>query len=177
MMHQPLAAVGVGRAAWLPDIPRQRLLPDGFDHAGQEYAAAVWAAMSPSARLACRRIMIVEDEQIIAWHLGEIVERLGFKVCGSAMSETEAVTLALESRPDLILMDVWLGRGGDGVDAARTIHRHFQVPIVFCSAYTDEPETLARMRGAGAAGILSKPIMPKVLGAMLSKIFVPPDAT
>ncbi len=177
MMHQPLATVGVGRAAWLAGIPRQRLQPDGFDPAGQEYAAAVWAAMSPSARLACRRIMIVEDELIIAWHLGEIVERLGCKVCGSAMSESEAVTLALESRPDLILMDVWLGRGGDGVDAARTIHRHFQVPIVFCSAYTNDPETLARMQGADAAGILSKPIMPKVLGTLLSRIFAAPDAT
>jgi CheY-like chemotaxis protein len=93
------------------------------------------------------------------------------------MSEAEAVSLALESRPDLILMDVRLGRGGDGVDAARTIHAHFPVPIVFCSAYTDQPETLARMQEADAAGILSKPILPKVLGTLLSRIFATPDAT
>jgi CheY-like chemotaxis protein len=176
MTHQPRAAVSAGPAARPADRPRPRLLLDGFAYGGQEYAAAVWAAMSPSARAACRRILIVEDELIIAWHLGEMVERLGFQVCGSAMSEAEAVSLALESRPDLILMDVRLGRGGDGVDAARAIHTHFPVPVVFCSAYTDQPETLARMREAGAAGILSKPIMPKVLGTLLSRIFATPDA-
>jgi CheY-like chemotaxis protein len=151
-------------------------LPSGWQAAAQHAcAAAMWSAMSHSARLACRRILIVEDELIIAWHLGEIVEQLGCEICGSATTEAEAVRLALTSRPDLVLMDVRLGRGGDGIMAAQRIRAMLSVPIVFCSAYASDPVTLERMRAAGAAGILAKPILPDQLGAMLSRIFRAPD--
>lgn len=114
------------------------------------------------------RILVVEDELIIAWQLSLMVEDLGYEVCGTAADEPEAVRLALEAWPDVVLMDVQLARDGDGIRAAATIRAALRLPVVFCTAYAADPSSRARMAAAGAAGVLSKPVLPAALGGAIA---------
>lgn len=123
------------------------------------------------------RILIVEDEAIIAWQLAEMVEQLGYEVSGTVASEEEAVQAAVDTRPDLILMDVRLRGGGDGISAAETIRRHSHVPIVFCTAYATDMPLRGRMNAVGAAGVLSKPTAFEALKNTLGAVLEPPTAS
>jgi len=102
-------------------------------------------------------ILIVEDERIIALDLRSKLGRLGYKVTGLAHSGAEAVKLALELRPDLVLMDIILDNGFDGIEAARRIREQMDVPIVFVSACNDIP-TKERARQLGCSSFVSKPV-------------------
>jgi CheY-like chemotaxis protein len=66
-------------------------------------------------------VLIVEDEPIIGFEVETMIKSLGHSVVGMASNETEAVRLGLKMQPDLILMDVRLGRGPDGIEAANRI--------------------------------------------------------
>jgi CheY-like chemotaxis protein len=81
------------------------------------------------------RILIVEDEQIIAADLRNKLQRLGHDVVGMAIAGEEAVSMAEELRPDLVLMDVQLDGKMNGTDAARTIQRRTGAPIIFITAF------------------------------------------
>jgi CheY-like chemotaxis protein len=105
------------------------------------------------------RILIVEDEVIIAWELSELLRQLGHEPLGIALDAAEAVEMAARLAPDLVLMDVRLRRGDDGVTAAEAIQARRPVRVVFATAYAQDPQTRARMLAANAAGILSKPIL------------------
>jgi CheY-like chemotaxis protein len=82
-------------------------------------------------------ILIVEDEKILAADLESKLRRLGYRVDGIATSGEEAVRLAQERAPSLILMDVRLSGTMDGVEAARRIRAKTPVPIVYLTAYSD----------------------------------------
>jgi CheY-like chemotaxis protein len=82
-----------------------------------------------------RRLLIVEDEVMVAWALVETVHELGWKVCATVTTEHEAVEAASHLKPDAILMDYRLAEGGDGLLAARRIREATDVPIIFCTAY------------------------------------------
>jgi len=83
------------------------------------------------------RILIVEDEGIICLSLRLQMERLGFVVVGCAATANQAITLALEHRPNVIFMDIRLGGDGDGIAVAKTIRDTFQTVLIFMSAYED----------------------------------------
>ena len=102
------------------------------------------------------RILIVEDETIVALDLRMRVEALGYTVAALAHSGARAVQLAEEHRPDLVLMDIHLGEGMDGIEAATLIRDRLHAPVVFITAYAD-PDTLERARGATPYGYLVKP--------------------
>jgi CheY-like chemotaxis protein len=106
----------------------------------------------------------------VAWELETLMEDLGHLVCGTAASQAGAIEAARRDAPDLILMDVNLGRGGNGIDAAEEIRRDLAVPIVFCTAYSDSPPLVARMEAVGAAEILGKPISTERLRTVLRRI-------
>jgi CheY-like chemotaxis protein len=114
------------------------------------------------------RVLVVEDEAIIAWQLEIMLEDLGYAVAGIASDAPDAVRLALETRPDAILMDVRLGPGQDGVAAAREILARQAVPIVFCTAFADDAGTAARIRALGGS-IIAKPVDAAVLQAALGR--------
>jgi two-component system, response regulator PdtaR len=82
-------------------------------------------------------ILIVEDEKILAADLENKLRQLGYRVDGIASSGEEAVRLAQEREPSLILMDVRLSGTMDGVEAARRIQAKTPVPIVYLTAYSD----------------------------------------
>jgi CheY-like chemotaxis protein len=110
--------------------------------------------------------MIVEDELISALYLEELLISLGISVIATASSEPEAVALIERLRPDFVLMDIRLARGGDGVQAARTVHQRTGIRSLFVTAHTDAG-TVARTEAAAPLGFLSKPYGPEQLTAAL----------
>ena len=81
------------------------------------------------------RIIVVEDEAIIACDLRERLQGLGYQVPAMAASGEDAVAAARKHRPDLVLMDIGL-RGMDGITAGDIINRELHIPIFFMSAYS-----------------------------------------
>lgn len=102
------------------------------------------------------RILVVEDEQIVAMDIERGLRRMGYGIAGVAASGAEAIQLAEKTRPDLVLMDVQLKGGIDGVEAARGILARHNIPVVFLTAYADEV-TLRRAKSVGPFGYLLKP--------------------
>ena len=102
------------------------------------------------------KILVVEDERITALDIQETLTDLGYRVPAVAASGEEAVQKALETRPDLVLMDVMLKGDTDGIDAAGRIRARLNIPVVYLTAYTDE-HTLARARPSAPFGYLVKP--------------------
>ena len=82
-----------------------------------------------------KRVLIVEDEQIIATDLCNKVKRIGYDVVGIAIAGEEAISMAEQSKPDLVLMDVQLEGAMSGIDAARMIQERFNCPIIFITAF------------------------------------------
>lgn len=80
------------------------------------------------------RILIVEDEALIAMDLEFLVEAMGHLVCGVAARAEEAIRLAADQSPDLILMDVQLAGGDSGIEAARVIAESLGIPILLVTA-------------------------------------------
>lgn len=101
-------------------------------------------------------ILIVEDEAIIARGIELRLKRLGYQVAGLAFSGEEGVAKATELQPDLILMDIHLGRGMDGLEAADRIRVRCQIPVVFLTAYSDEA-TVERAKNTDPFGYILKP--------------------
>ncbi len=97
------------------------------------------------------RVLIVENEPIIALLFAEVLEEMGHVVCGSATTQDEAVRAAASLQPDLIIADVRLSEG-TGIDAIRTIEQAGFVPHVFVSGNVLDPALLNP-----AAGVLHKP--------------------
>ncbi len=101
-------------------------------------------------------ILVVEDESIVALDLQVRLEGMGYRVVGVAHSGEEGVRLAHDLSPELVLMDIHLGEGIDGIEAATRIRTSQDLPIVFLTAYADE-HTLARAKSAAPYGYLVKP--------------------
>lgn len=101
-------------------------------------------------------ILIVEDENIVALDVKNRLKKLGYQVAGRAATGQEAIDLAAESRPGLILMDIRLKGDMDGITAAEEIRARFDVPIVYLTAYSDEA-TLQRAKITEPYGYLLKP--------------------
>src|SRR3712207_526549 len=86
------------------------------------------------------RVLVVEDELIVAWELGEAVAQLGHESLGVAVDGAEALEMAGSLRPDLVLMDVNLRGGDDGIAAAEAIRTALPpARVVFVTAYADDP--------------------------------------
>lgn len=117
-----------------------------------------------------RTALVVEDEALIAMLLCDMLEALGFTVCGSAADSDRAVALAEAHRPDLVLMDVRLRGASDGIEAAREIRARAGSRIIFITA-SREPATVDRAEAFEAAGLLFKPIRPQDLEAAIARAF------
>jgi two-component system, cell cycle sensor histidine kinase and response regulator CckA len=102
------------------------------------------------------RILVVEDERIVAMDLAATLQELGYEVVGMATRGEDAVQRAAELQPELILMDVRLAGKLDGIQAAEIIHRSRDVPVVYLTAHSDN-ETLRRAAATAASGYLVKP--------------------
>lgn len=106
--------------------------------------------------MAGEKILVVEDEAVVARDLEQTLTRLGYNVVGVAQFAAEAVGKAAESHPDLVLMDISLQGDKDGVQAAEVIGQRFGTPVVFLTAHTDKA-TVARAQAAKPSGYIVKP--------------------
>lgn len=103
------------------------------------------------------RIMIVEDEAISAQALGKSMVRLGYEVVAIVDNGDHAVDLAISLLPDLILMDVTLNGGMDGISAANCICQQLDIPIIFLTAHGDDA-TFSRTKMSNSFAFLEKPV-------------------
>ena len=103
-----------------------------------------------------RRIMIVEDEQIVAQDLAIMVEHLGYTVSAVLDSGKDALETAKKERPDLALMDIVLPGEMDGIEAASKLRRDHHLPIIYLTAYADG-ETIQRAKQTEPHGYILKP--------------------
>lgn len=116
---------------------------------------------SPSTRV---RILVVEDEAILARDLRETLRDLGYGVVGLASSASEAVEMAREHAPDLVLSDIRMPGDENGIDAAGTITDELDIPVVFLTAYADR-DTLRRVTRTEPYGYILKPFDTRELEA------------
>ena len=91
-----------------------------------------------------RRALIVEDETLFAMGLAVDMQALGFATCELAANGQDAFLKAMEDQPDIVLMDVNLEGGREGIEAARWLREVCEIPVVFITAYTDH-DTVARI--------------------------------
>lgn len=102
-------------------------------------------------------VLIVEDEPLVAMEASASLEDLGFQVCATAFSAEDAIAQARARQPDLVLMDLNLGRGPDGIQAAQEIRAiHPGIGLVFVTAYADAVNR-SRMAELAPDGIVTKP--------------------
>jgi CheY-like chemotaxis protein len=120
------------------------------------------------------RILIVEDESLVAYDLDRRLTRLGYTVVGRAATGAEAVRYAVTLCPHVVLMDIHLRGDMDGVEAAQIIRAQKPIPIVYLSAYVSET-TIAHLRATGAAAYLPKPITDHTLQQTLQRVLSPPQ--
>jgi CheY-like chemotaxis protein len=102
------------------------------------------------------KILIVEDEGIVALDLESRLRGMGYAVVGVADSGGEAIQKAIETRPDLVLMDIRLKGDVDGIEAAEVMRARFDVPVIYLTALVDE-DTMRRAKATHPCGFIAKP--------------------
>jgi signal transduction histidine kinase len=112
------------------------------------------------------RILVVEDERIIALHLRQQLTKLGYDVPNAVSTGDHALRRIEEVRPDLILMDINLKGRIDGIDTAAAIPPAYQIPVIYLTAYSADA-TLARAAATNPYGYLLKPFSERELHAMI----------
>jgi CheY-like chemotaxis protein len=115
------------------------------------------------------KILIVEDEFFIALDVEEQAKSLGHTVVGTAVTGEEAVRMAGETRPDVVLMDIRLGGTTDGIAAALDIRSRYGIESIFITANTD-PHTLMRAEAIKPLGVIEKPITLERLKVQLTTV-------
>jgi CheY-like chemotaxis protein len=103
------------------------------------------------------RILVVEDEAIVAMGIKQKLEDLGHHVVDTVYTGEDAVETALKTEPDLILMDIVLKGSMDGIEAAAKIRKQLDIPVIYLTAYSDE-EVLERARMTEPYGYIIKPL-------------------
>ena len=94
--------------------------------------------MKPSPESPNARILIVEDEAIVAADLEDRLEQLDYRVVGTASSGEEALRLAAEHKPDLVLSDIMIQGEMDGTQAAVYLRQDHNIPVIFLTAYSSD---------------------------------------
>jgi CRP-like cAMP-binding protein len=109
-------------------------------------------------------VLIAEDEALVALDISHELTSAGYTVVGQATSGREAVTKALDLKPDVILMDITMPGEIDGIQAAEEIGKKLGIPVIFVTAHSDEG-TLQRAKLTRPSGYIMKPFEPNELRA------------
>ncbi|MDX2216684.1 MAG: ATP-binding protein [Oculatellaceae cyanobacterium bins.114] len=102
------------------------------------------------------KILIVEDERVVARDIEKRLKKLGYSVSASVASGEEALQKAAELRPDLVLMDIQIKGEMDGIETAEHIQTELDIPVIYLTAYADE-DTLQRAKVTEPFGYIVKP--------------------
>lgn len=114
------------------------------------------------------KVLIVEDEALVAMYLAALVVSFGYEVCGLAACATEAIDDAAAQAPHVALMDVRLLHGDSGVDVAREIYVRSGLRCIFLSANLDDA-TRSAVDSCQPIDFLDKPVLPGLLRRALQK--------
>jgi DNA-binding NarL/FixJ family response regulator len=126
--------------------------------------------MTQASSTARRSALIVEDEFLIALDLEADMRALGFDVCGLAPSAGKARSLAMTNQPDVVLMDVNLEGGRDGIEAARWLREVCETAVVFVTSYNDD-DTVERIHErVPGAPVLPKPVYRERLADAVAEV-------
>ncbi|MBD1822891.1 response regulator [Cyanobacteria bacterium FACHB-DQ100] len=106
--------------------------------------------------MAAEKILVVEDERIVARDIEKRLKKLGYVVPASVASAEAAIEKVAEVRPDLVLMDIRLKGPMDGIEAAEHIRTEYETPVIYLTAYADEA-TLQRAKATEPFGYIVKP--------------------
>ncbi|MFO1184918.1 MAG: response regulator [Bauldia sp.] len=186
-LTDPMEQIAAERLGTIPLHSRQALLLTAMEGFSEEEAAAIMGidtqripqliaeALSEIDRQMRARVLIIEDEPLIALDLAEIVRDLGHTVAAVARTRSEAVAAAERQTPGLVLADVQLADGSSGIDAVKDILESFSIPVIFITAY---PQLLLTGEGPEPAFLLTKPVNPKTVKAAISQaLFFRADAS
>ena len=171
-------AIARARLARMTPLSRQALLltaMEGFSSEDTAYLievepdeveTLVAEAQAEIEQQTRARVMIIEDEPIIAMDIETIVRDLGHEVTGVAVTRDEAVALAMEERPGLVLADIQLADDSSGIDAVKDILAEFQVPVIFITAF---PERLLTGERPEPTFLITKPFQRTTVKAAISQ--------
>ena len=112
------------------------------------------------------KVLIIEDEPLIAMELEALVEGLGHSIVGVSRTQDEAVRMAEKYRPGLVLADIQLADGSSGVDAVNKILGSHEAPVIFITAF---PERLLTGERPEPAFLVTKPFLPDMVKALISQ--------
>lgn len=171
-------AIARARLARMTPLSRQALLltaMEGFspedtayliDVESDEVESLVADAQAEIEKQTRARVMIIEDEPIIAMDIETIVRDLGHDVTGVAVTRDEAVAMAMDDRPGLVLADIQLADDSSGIDAVKDILAEFQVPVIFITAF---PERLLTGERPEPTFLITKPFQRSTVKAAISQ--------
>lgn len=131
-----------------------------------DIAIAVEGAKAAISSTIRSRVLIIEDEPLIAMHLEQIVEDMGHDVAAMAMTHKDAIAKAHAVQPELVLADIQLADGSSGLEAAREILESFDVPVIFITAY---PERLLTGQRPEPTFLVTKPFKVETVVATIGQ--------
>jgi CheY-like chemotaxis protein len=117
-----------------------------------------------------KRIMVVEDDVIIASLIESRLKKIGYAVSGIFDSGEDAIAGAVKFMPDLVLMDIRLRGEIDGIDAASEITSRLDIPCVYLTSYSDR-DTIERAKATSPAGFILKPFTDDALRSTIEIAF------
>ncbi len=132
----------------------------------QEVEQSIVSAQLAIEEQLASRVLIIEDESVIALDLENLVVELGHKVVGIAATKDEAIAKARSQKPGLVLADINLGEGGSGIDAVTEILHSFDIPVIFVTAY---PERLLTGERPEPTYLITKPFLPETVQATIGQ--------
>ena len=133
---------------------------------GEQAEQALRQAREELRRVASIRVLVIEDEAVIALDVAKIVRGAGHQVVGIAATEKAAIDLAEKHSPDLVLADIQLRGQDNGMTAVRQILKSMSVPIIFVTGY---PERLLTGQGIEPAFVITKPFDPDLLKTAMAQ--------
>ncbi|PKP51029.1 MAG: DNA-binding response regulator [Bacteroidetes bacterium HGW-Bacteroidetes-12] len=101
-------------------------------------------------------ILVVEDEAIVSKDIQQSLKKLGYNIVGASATGEKAIELAMEHKPDLVLMDIMLKGEMSGIEAAEKIRESLSIPVIYLTAYADE-NTLSKAKVTEPYGYIIKP--------------------
>jgi len=124
-----------------------------------------------NGNISMSKILIVEDEKIIAEDLRLTLSALGHNIIGIVTTGESAIKIAGAFRPDIVLMDIMLDGEVDGVEAAEQISVDYSIPVIFVTAYSDE-KTRKKAEMTNPLGYINKPFEESELLDIIEKAFI-----
>jgi CheY-like chemotaxis protein len=136
------------------------------DESPEDVESAILEAQKTIDSQLASKVLIIEDEPIIALDLENLVTELGHRVVAVAATKDDAVAKAKSERPGLVLADINLGEGGSGIDAVSEILASFDIPVIFITAY---PEKLLTGERPEPTYLIAKPFLPETVQATVGQ--------